>query len=154
MNTLFHFFFNYLVVSGAFGIPVAREEILIILAASTFIDIDHLAYIIRKRRLLAKFNRRLGPESHSELHELFGLTLFSAFFLAAYFLGWGLVAKISALCFVLHLAVDFASGKTRPLRPFSRELVYFLHLSIRKKVIFEILMTLAAGGAFLLLWLG
>lgn len=146
MNILFHFLFNYLIINALLG--NAFDYIIPIFIFSIALDLDHIPYLLKHSRSIVK--KKFGSESRTRFHELYGLTLFSIL-VAALFPFFELkLIKIVALSLVLHYAIDFLIGKTRPFFPFSKKEV-FLHLSPEKKykIPFEIVLTLIVG----VLWL-
>ncbi|MGM5488646.1 MAG: hypothetical protein ACQESG_06875 [Nanobdellota archaeon] len=143
MNPLLHFFINYLVIDALFG--TAADHAFVIFIASTIIDLDHIPYLYRKRQVFGK----LGAECRTRFHELWGVTLVGfAGAVASLFLPMMLVQMV-VVCLLLHLAVDFVVGQTRPLYPYSTDTVFLHILSPRYRPAFE--MTLTVAGV--LVWL-
>lgn len=151
MNFLFHFFFNYVVVAGAFGQELARENLLVIFLSSTLLDLDHFAYLARNWRKL-KFGRRVGPDFHSRMHEMVGLVTFSLLFLLLWLFFGVVSARVAALCVILHLTVDFMTGRMRPFRPFSNEILYLTNWRTKRKILFDLAATAVLGAFFWMLW--
>ena len=120
MGTLLHFVLSLIVIQGAFG--NALTYLIPVLVFSTGIDLDHIPFILRSRQGILR--ARLGAESRSRLHELYGLLLFSlGFSVLSAFCDIALVKTI-ALATILHYAVDFLLRKTRPLYPFCDQEVF------------------------------
>ncbi len=148
MNPLFHFLFNYLVVDFAFG--NAWKYVVLIFLASVLIDLTHIPYLLKVRGGVVK--RRFGAEARTRFHEMYGLSVFSALFCAAYIFFDPSAVSIGAVCVILHFAIDFITGKSMPFYPYSDKVV-FLHISpytYRNKVVFEISLTIVAGVLFCL----
>ncbi|HLD05616.1 MAG TPA: hypothetical protein VJG90_07890 [Candidatus Nanoarchaeia archaeon] len=145
MNGLFHFFMNYLIVEQVWG--GAMKYVGYIFIFSTFIDLDHLPYILRTRMDILK--KGFGSASRSRFHELYGLTLFSIGVVVASSMASEELLKIISLCFILHLASDFIIGRSKPFYPYSRKEVFLGLCPDKYRVSVEIVITLILGG---LMW--
>ena len=141
MNILFHFLFNYWVVDHTIG--NAAQYKWFILAFSTFIDLDHIPYIISIKGDLIR--KKFGSASRTRLHELYGLTIFSVAFSIFSFFYDPILAKVMALCIVLHLGIDFIIGRTRPFYPFSKQEVFLRICPDKYRIPLEIIATLIFG---------
>jgi hypothetical protein len=146
MNVIFHFLFNYLFVGMVFG--DAWSYLAVIFISSVLIDLTHLPYLFRVREGVVK--RRFGSESRTRFHELYGLTLFSAILCILYFFADRTIVEISAMCLVLHFAIDFLAGKSMPFYPFSKREVFLriFPYSYRGKLVFETVSTVLMGVLF------
>lgn len=144
MNILAHFLFNTLVISQFFDI---EGIILPIFLFSVFLDLDHIPYIAKNRRNVLK--SMFNPNARTRLHEFYGLFLFSAILAPLYFLTSNIIFLIALLCIILHILLDFATGKSRPFHPYSsRE--FFVIDTRQKRIIAELGLTLLLVGYFLL----
>lgn len=141
MNTLLHFFFNFLVVESVWH--NAHEYVWWIAAFSMCIDLDHLPYLSSIRWKVRSCG--LGAKSRSRFHELFGLALFSLVIAVYSFFGSLELLKVVALSFVLHLAMDFVIGHTRPFFPFSDRVVFLNVLPVKYRMLFEVVATVVFG---------
>lgn len=149
MNTLFHFLLNYSLIELSLG--NAREYIWIILIASIILDLDHLPYYIRFRKRV--LNEGLGEKSRSFMHELPGMAIVSLLCVGLFFFSGQRLAEVVFLSFMLHYAVDFIVGQTRPFWPLSDKVLHS-PLGIkgkRNRLAFEIVSTLIGGVVFWLL---
>lgn len=147
MNAFFHFFFNYLIASILFSID--SKYILLILFFSIIIDFDHLPYLLRNHRnILRKLS--FGSVSRSRFHELYGVLIVSLLLSGAFFFFDLKLVSIVGLCLLLHFAIDFLFGHTRPFYPYSRKEV-FTHLvpNNRLKLILEVVFTVVMGVFFI-----
>lgn len=147
MNALFHILFGYIIIELGFG--NANQYIIPIIIASTIIDLDHIPYLIIQNKNLLKIG--LGERSRTVMQELLGLLLISiVIFVLFFFVADKMLLKVVYLSLILHFAVDFATGKTRPFLPFSKEVLVspFVPQERKKKVVFEIIMTSIAGVVF------
>ncbi len=150
MNTLFHFLFSYIIIELGYG--NASQYLVPIFIASTILDLDHIPYFFIQNKNLLK--NGLGERSRTFIQELLGLLLISAVILVLFFfVADKMLLKVVYVSFILHYAVDFATGKTRPFLPFSKEVLVspFISQEPLKKVLFEIIMTIIAGVLFWLL---
>ena len=146
MNVIFHFLFNYIFVGMVFG--DVWSYLAVVFISSVLIDLTHLPYLFRVREDVV--NKRFGSESRTRFHELYGLVLFSAILCILYFFVDSTIVEISAMCLVLHFAIDFLAGKSMPFYPFSKREV-FLHIfpySYRRKLVFETVSTVLVGVLF------
>ncbi len=146
MNTLFHFLFNYVFVDVVFG--NAWDYLAIIFVFSVLIDLTHLPYLIKVRGGVVE--KRFGSGSRTRFHELYGLTLFSFFLCVVFFFLGPVITGISALCLLLHFSLDFISGKSVPLYPYSNKEIFLgmLPYGYRNKVFFEVVFTIILGVMF------
>jgi membrane-bound metal-dependent hydrolase YbcI (DUF457 family) len=115
MNIVFHFLFGLLMAELVFGNALAYLPY--ILVFSLLVDLDHIPYVLRFRRGLME--KKFGSESRSRFHELYGMTVLSIAISAASFFINPKLAGIIALSVILHYAVDFVAGNTRPFYPLS-----------------------------------
>jgi len=146
MNFIFHFLFNYLMIDVV--LTNSWNHIILIFILSVFIDIDHVPYLIRAGKNVLK--KRFGSESRTRFHEIYGLAFFSLLLCALYFFADHAIIEISAICVVMHLAIDFLTGKSAPFHPYSKNEI-FLNIfpyGYKNKIIFEISSTIILGVLF------
>ena len=144
MNIIAHFLFNILVVSQFFDI---EGLILPVLLFSVFLDLDHIPYIVKNRGNMLK--NMFSPDARTRLHEVYGLFLFSAILAPLYLITSNTIFLIALLCIVLHILLDFATGKSRPFHPYSsRE--FFVIGTRQKRIIAELGFTILLAGSYLL----
>lgn len=147
MNILFHFLFNYVIISLIYG---QRPELIPLIAFfSVALDLDHLPYIIKNYTSLIRY-LRFGSVSRSRSHELFGLAIISSIiFFVSLFYKRLIILQIILLCIILHYMVDFLIGYTRPFFPYSDKEIFFRLYSTRKqRVLIEVISTIIAGVIF------
>jgi len=148
MNIVFHFLFNYLFLDAVFG--NASSYLVIIFVFSVILDFDHLPYLIKNGRAVVK--KRFGSESRTRLHEIYGLAVISAISCLLYLLMDKQLVVVAASCLVLHLCIDFLTGKSVPFSPYSkREVIIGISPSgYAKKIVFETATTFILGVLFCL----
>jgi len=147
MNLLFHFSFNYVVVSQIFG---QRPEFIPIIAFfSIVIDLDHLPYIFKNYRAMIRY-LRFGSASRTRSHEIFGMVVISSIvFFISFFYKNLLVLQVILLCIMLHYAIDFLMGYSRPFNPYSNQEVFLkFYSSARQRVMIEMSLTIMAVIVF------
>jgi len=123
MNILLHFLIAYFAVEIAIG--NAWSYVIYIFIFSVILDFDHIGYILREKGKIR--HKKFGYESRTRFHELYGLTLISVVLSVLFFFVNFVLVQVVALSFVMHYAVDFLVGKSRPFYPYSNKDV-FLHL--------------------------
>ena len=151
MNELFHFFSTFALIQTSF--PASAPHAGLIAAGVTLIDLDHLPYWLRSRKEISQTLRRgLSVECRSVLHELGGIILFTLLAGLALMVGVG-VALVSAVYFsvMLHLAVDFTTGSSRPFRPLSDREVRspLAPTTLRQQVALQTVGTVLVAALFL-----
>ncbi|TAL55684.1 MAG: hypothetical protein EPN86_03185 [Nanoarchaeota archaeon] len=149
MNFLFHILFNYTIVSLVFG--VTQRDIWVIVLFSVILDLDHLPYIIKNLKTVIRY-LHFGSGSRTTSHELIGLTFFSIIAATALIvIRDKRIVQIAILCLILHYAIDFIIGRTRPLHPYSKTEVFLqFYKTRRQRFVLEALLTIAFGGIFFL----
>ena len=147
MNVFFHFLFNYLFVDFITN-GNAWLYLPVIFIFSVLIDLTHLPYMLKKKERVV--HDRLGSESRTRFHEMYGLILFSFILCIAFFFFDLAFVSISALCLVLHFSLDFMSGRSMPFYPYWNKEVFLgmLPYGYRNKLMFEIVSTLILGVLF------
>lgn len=138
MNPLLHFLVSYIFVEIIF--KNAKENLILILISSTFLDLDHILYILKKKEKI--LNDRFGAESRSIFHELLGMLIFSFIISFLYLILDKTLVRILYLSLFLHYAIDFLSGKSRPLYPYSRIEIQLISISSNSRIISEIILTI------------
>jgi len=147
MNSLFHFSFSYLIVSLIFG---QKPELIPIIAFfSIALDLDHLPYVIKNFRSLIRY-LRFGSVSRTRSHEIFGLLIISSIiFFISFFYKNIIILQVILLCIMLHYAIDFMIGYSRPFNPYSNQEVFLkFYSSARQRVLLEMTLTIAGVIAF------
>jgi hypothetical protein len=94
--------------------------------------------------------KRFGAESRTRFHELYGLILASSILGVLFFFVDTAIIQISALCIILHFAVDFLAGKSMPFYPVSKRVVFLdiFPYGYRSKFLFEVAATSITGVLF------
>jgi hypothetical protein len=147
MNFLFHFFFGYLLASQLFGIDARLVPLVLIVSA--LLDLDHIPYLLRKWRHVAKTGS-WGSASRTRFHELYGALIASVLLCIAYFFFPLQIVMTVAICIMAHFAVDFLIGHTRPFYPYENTEVFCNFIPNRMtRLGIEIFLTCAAGALFL-----
>lgn len=154
MNFLFHLLFNIAVLAAAFGKEVVQENLVLVSLFSIVLDIDHLPYAARNwRRILSEKRFPIEEGARSRFHELFGVMAFSLAFSLAGLVFPGKWAVLSGASVILHLAVDFVLGESRPFYPFSKDTVRFFKVQdFLARLAIQGILTSIAGGAVFFLW--
>lgn len=145
MNPILHFLISYIFVELVF--QNAKEYWMIILISSTFLDIDHLFYILENKRKI--FKNKFGAKSRSFLHEFYGMFIFSTLLSALYFIFSADIVKIFSLSLMLHYALDFIIGRSRPFYPYSKREIRILPISYNFRTFLEIILTIFCSIFFL-----
>lgn len=138
MNPLLHFLISYIFVDAIF--KNAKEYFLIIFISSTFLDLDHLIYIFKKRKKI--FKERFGAKSRSILHEFLGMFILFFFASILYFILDEIFVKLFCLCLLFHYALDFLIGESRPFYPYHKKEIKIIELSRDSRLILEMLLTI------------
>jgi len=136
MNTLLHFLLAYFVVQIVLG--NAFEYIIPIFIFSVILDIDHVRYVLREKGKIKE--KRFGYESRTRFHELYGFTIASVL-ISISFMFDQMLAQIIGISIILHYAMDFIVGKSRPFYPFSKLDVDIKLCSDRIREVSEVLLT-------------
>jgi len=150
MNSLFHFLFNYIVVSLIFG---QKPELIPIVAFfSIMLDLDHLPYVIKNFRSVLRY-LRFGSVSRTRSHELFGLAIVSSIILfISFFYRNLIILQIILLCIILHYTIDFLIGHSRPFNPYSKQEVFLrFYSTLKQRVLIEMTSTIIAVIVFWLM---
>ncbi|MFH1237583.1 MAG: hypothetical protein V1648_04240 [Candidatus Aenigmatarchaeota archaeon] len=146
MNLAFHFLFNYIFLNALFG--GAWQYLPVILVFSVIIDFDHLPYMLKTGRGVVK--KRFGSACRTRFHEIYGLAIFSLVSCALYFFADARLVAFAMGCLVLHLSIDFITGKSVPFKPYSTKET-FLDITPSgywNKILFEITATAIMGVLF------
>jgi hypothetical protein len=141
---------SILALTAAGVSPGETGYVVAALVSAAILDIDHVIYVIRDWRMY----RREGfagnlHHARSPFHELFGLLLVGIGTAGLYFFDPTL-ALIVLLAFTIHLLEDWFLGKTLPFTPLDDTVVRYFSLNQRQKVLIDILILAASGGAWLL----
>lgn len=148
MNFLMHFFLNFVVARTVFS--VGWEYAPIIFIFSVVLDLDHIPYLLHRLNGLRTFTH-IDVSSRSRFQELYGLTALSVLSSIGYFFFNHTILKVIMLCIVLHYMLDFLSGHTRPLYPYSKDEVFISIFKTWKIRLFvEVFLTFILG---VILWL-
>lgn len=148
MNFLMHFLLNFLVARTVFGVD--WEYASIIFVFSIVLDLDHIPYFFRRLDGLRTFVH-IDVSSRSRFQELYGLTALSVLSSIGYFFFNHTVLKVILLCIILHYMLDFLSGHTRPLYPYSKDEVFLsIFKSWKTRIFVETFLTFILG---VILWL-
>jgi hypothetical protein len=126
--------------------PRETTYVLAALVCASILDLDHLYFVIRDREFYRKagFSGNLH-NARSIFHEVFGLLLVGLLSAGLYF--WD--PKLALILFVaagLHLVIDWLLGKSQPFAPLNRSEVQFFKLSLKQKVIADLVLLGAAAG--------
>lgn len=119
------------------------------LISATAVDLDHMAYIIRDRAMYRR-NGYAGQlhQARSPLHELPGLLIAGLVGAMLLFIDPKLM-RVIFIAFTIHLTQDWLVGKSRPLAPFDNTRIQFFTLSLKQKVLIDVIVVLVSG----VLWL-
>lgn len=148
MNSLIHFFLNFLVARTVFG--VGWDYAPIIFVFSIVLDLDHIPYFIHRLNGLRTFVH-IDVSSRSRFQELYGLAALSVLSSIGYFFFNHTILKVIMLCIVLHYMLDFLVGHTRPLYPYSKDEVFLsIFKTWRTRIFVEAFLTFILG---VILWL-
>jgi len=145
MNVLLHFLFNYAVVDALFGNAI--DYVFLIIIFSVIVDLDHIPYLLRVKR--GVIGKKFGAESRTRFHEICGMFVASVLASIAYFLVNTTAVQVIFLSYILHLFLDFISGKTRPFYPFSDKKVFVGLVPAKYRVATEVILTIIFG---VMLW--
>lgn len=125
-----HIAVSYVVYILSFG---QTKYLVPFLIASVIVDIDHIIPWLRK----GKDEKYSGALWRTRLHELYGMVIFSLIIMALWFFS-PLLAKILWLGIIMHYSIDFLTGETRPLYPYSDTKVQiFFKENFWKRVVIE-----------------
>lgn len=130
--------------------PTETGYILASLAFSGMLDLDHVYYLIRDRKMYQK-KGLVGQLHHarSPLHELPGLILWGVIALVVRSFDQTL-ASIFFLSILIHLCEDFLAGIAFPFSPFDKtEMALFKHTKM-DKVIINTLVIIVSGVLWVL----
>lgn len=141
MNSLFHFFFNYIIMN--FLITNADTHITLIFIASTIVDLDHLPYILRERSSVLHNGFELGVRTI--FHEFPALILILSLLLLINIWVSEEIIMIICACLLFHYTIDFLFGETQPFKPIINEVID-LDFSPESRFFFELILTLITGG--------
>lgn len=145
MNPLFHFLISFIFVDLIF--KNASKYFLLILASSTFLDLDHIFYILEKKEKILK--EKFGAKSRTMLHEFIGMLIFSLLASFLYFVLDKNLIKIFSLSLILHYSTDFLFGSSRPFYPYSKKEIQITPLSTNSRIFLEIILTTVLFICFL-----
>jgi len=125
--------------------PTETGYVIAAVIAGGIVDLDHLIYTIWDRSMY----RREGfagnlHHARSVFHELLGLVL-AGVIAALVFPGNPILAQIILIAFTIHLIEDWILGKSTPFVPVDDTLVQLFTLSLREKVVIDMLMLAIAG---------
>ncbi|EKD55953.1 MAG: hypothetical protein ACD_58C00329G0003 [uncultured bacterium] len=119
------------------------------IAAASVLDLDHLYYLVRDRRLYLK--QGLAGNMHkarSLAHELMGMLIVSVICGLIYF--WNIkLATVIFLAFLVHTAEDMIMGKSMPFIPFDKTELQFFRPSLKQKTAVDVVVIIVC----LLLWI-
>lgn len=141
MNPLTHFLAAYFLTNLTIG--NASQYILLIVFSATFIDLDHIPYIVKNFRDLRE--KKFGSEGRTRFHELYGMTLFSLLLSVIYIFYPIIEIKIVMVGVVSHYFIDLVSGYARPLYPYSEKEIFLNLIHDRFRVPVEVVITMFLG---------
>lgn len=135
-----HLAVNYAVYLIVFG-TAPQTHLVPYLAATVLLDADHLVPLLRARTGIVT-EKLQGALWRTRFHELYGVVFFSLLATVLWFFNQQL-AQLLALAVLLHCSLDFISGETRPLYPWSdiRVQLFFQHTK-RNRVLAEVVLGL------------
>ncbi len=148
MNWIVHIITGYFATS--LFLPNAKELFLPIVIFSVVIDVDHWlpflrVFLKKEKNLLNYYKSAEALEMRSVLHEFPATVAFLVIILLLYQTALHKeILLVAAICVPTHYIVDFLTGHTRPLSPFSRR-IFFLNWwkTAKEGIIFEGIVTLA-----------
>jgi hypothetical protein len=130
--------------------PNETPYILAALLSASILDLDHLIYVIRDRKMYQRLGYK-GNLHHarSAFHELFGLLVVGALS-GLLFLVDQKLASIVFVAYAIHVAQDWIIGKSNPLFPIDNTEVQLFSLSFRQKVIIDVVIMASSGVLWIL----
>lgn len=116
---------------------------------SSMFDLKHVPFFFSK--VVVDGDKHLGSDSRSRYHEFYGVFLFSFIACLVYLLfpSQHYAMTVVVFCLLMHFALDFLVGRTRPFYPYSNQVIHVVtyHRKIYRAVM-ELVYTLVAGGVF------
>lgn len=138
-----HLAINYVVWLLVFG--NTTDNLVPYLIASVIIDIDHVIPLRNDKE------RPRASGWRTRFHELYGMVALSIPLTIVWFFNHDL-AQVLALGLLLHYAVDFLAGESRPFFPYSQmKIQIFFKKSIRWRIVLEIGIPIIVL-AYILIW--
>ncbi len=124
---------SWIAVTAVHIQPHETSYILAALVSASILDLDHLIFVIRDRKMY----QRLGyvgnlHNARSVFHELFGLLVVGVLSGLLFFVDQKLACVIF-LTFAIHVVQDWMIGKSNPLSPIDNTEVQFFSLSFKQK---------------------
>lgn len=130
--------------------PSETPYILAALLSASILDLDHLIYVIRDRKMY----QRLGYKGNlhyarSVFHELFGLLVVGVLS-GLLFLVDQKLARIVFIAYAIHVAQDWIIGKSNPLSPVDKTEIQLFSLSFKQKMIIDVVIMASFGVLWIL----
>jgi hypothetical protein len=130
--------------------PHETSYILAALISASVLDLDHLIYVIRDRKMY----QRLGysgnlHHARSAFHELFGLLIVGILSGLLFFVDQKL-ARIVFIAYAIHVVQDWMIGKSKPLSPTDSTEVQLFSLPFKQKVIIDVVIVISFGALWIL----
>ncbi|MBN1646223.1 metal-dependent hydrolase [Candidatus Woesearchaeota archaeon] len=150
MNTIAHFLINLFIIGTIY--PIGLKEVIIVLVASTIIDIDHIfTYFSAKHPNKKMFH---SAKIRTKFHELYGIIFFSIIAGLLVILGVSkMIVQLIFLSYLLHIFVDFLFVHSRPMYPFDKTEISFDLFKFKRRVWLEIAICIYLGGVLCLILL-
>lgn len=141
---------SWIAVTVARVQPHETSYILAALISASILDLDHLIYLIRDRKMY----QRLGfkgnlHRARSAFHELFGLLVVGALS-GLLFLADRKLACVVFVAYAVHVAQDWMIGKSNPLSPIDNTEVQLFSPPFKQKVIIDVVIVISFGVLWIL----
>jgi len=138
-----HLAINYVVWLLVFG--NTTDNLLPYLICSAAIDVDHVIPFLNNQK------RPCASGWRTRIHELYGMIVLSIPILVIWFFNQNL-ARVIALALLLHYAIDFLVGESRPFFPYSQtKMQIFFKKNKRWRTVIEIIIPITVLG-YILVW--
>lgn len=148
MNWIVHIIIGYFATS--LFLQNTKELFMLIVVFSIIVDIDHWipflrVFLKKEKNLFNYYKSAEALEMRSVLHEFPATAIFLIIVLLLYQTALHKeVLLVAAICVPTHYIVDFFTGHTRPLSPFSKKSFFLSWWKTPKQgLIFEGIITLA-----------
>jgi hypothetical protein len=130
--------------------PNETSYILAALFSASVLDLDHLYYMVRDRHFYQRFGYRGNLHyARSAAHEMLGL-LITGVASGLLFLVDQKLARVVFIALTIHLVQDWVVGNSRPFMPVDSTPVQFFSLTLRHKVIIDIIILMVSGALWTL----
>lgn len=138
------------------AVTVARVEphetlyTLAALISASILDLDHLIFVIRDRKMYQRLGYR-GNLHHarSVFHELLGLFIVGILSGLLLFVDQKL-ACIVFIAYAIHVVQDWLIGKSNPLFPVDNTEVQLFSPSFKQKVVIDVVIVISFGALWIL----